>query len=343
MINKGIFPEEKTRDIVRLVKGGKNFLIATHRNPDGDAIGSALAVWHLLRGMGKRGTVWVPEGVPGCYMFLSGATSIVRELPGAGSFDATIVVDTADPAILGAPLPPREITGPVIVIDHHAARVEWGDIYLYRASSAVGEIIFSMADMFPFGKTEAFAECVYTAIMTDTGSFHYDATTAEVMHIAAQCIELGVSAWKVARSVYENSPKSRVLLLVDVLSTLEIDLNGRFATLVSSTEMLKRHGLGPDALENFVNYARAIEGVEVAALIRMREDRSIRVSFRSRGNIDVSHLARHFGGGGHHNAAGCTLTGLAGTEEAREKVRQVIESSYHLSTFEPSGGRDSDR
>jgi phosphoesterase RecJ-like protein len=312
-------------DIAGLLAGGKRFLVATHRNPDGDAVGSALAVWHLLRGQGKEAVCWIAEGIPRSYAFLQGASEAVRAPAEGMVFDATVVVDTADADILGAPLPARDVTGPVIVIDHHKTRKEWGDLYLYRDAAAVGEIIYDFSRHLGVPMTRAFAECVYTAVLTDTGSFHYESTSASVMRMAAACIEAGVSPWKISLLVYESFPQSRIGLLVDVLATLRVDLGGRFATLMAAPESLMRHGLGPDALEDFVNYARGIEGVEAAALFRMREDGAIRVSLRSRGRIDVSLLARRFGGGGHFGAAGCTLTHVRTMDEAREIIRKALE------------------
>ena len=324
--------------ICRVIRTGKRFLIATHRNPDGDAVGSALALWHLVRGLGWSAAVWIPEGVPACYGFLDGADQVLRRLAPGQRFDATLVVDTADPSILAEPLPSREISGTVVVLDHHATRVEWGDLYLFEGASAVGEIIFSLARRLRFSMTAAFAECVYVAIMTDTGSFRYDTTTSEVMRLAASCIDLGVSPWKTARRIYETYPRARIALLVEVLSTLEVDLGGAFATVTSSADMLRKHGLGADALEDFVNFPRAIEGVEVAALLRRRDDGAIRVSFRSRGRIDVAAVAHHFGGGGHHGAAGCTFPAEETMEGARAKIRKHLEEACGLPGPEATGG-----
>jgi phosphoesterase RecJ-like protein len=316
--------------ICRVIRAEKSFLVTTHRNPDGDAVGSALALRHMLRGLGKGAVVWMPEGVPGYTAFLDGAGSVLRKLPPGRRFDATLVVDAADEAILAEPLPPREVRGTVIVIDHHATRVEWGDLYLFEGVSAVGEIIFKLARRLRFPMTAAFAECIYVAIMTDTGSFRYDTTTPEVMRMAARCIDLGVSPWRTARLVYETYPRTRIALLVEVLSTLEVDLGGAFATITSSADMLRRHGLGPDALEDFVNFPRAIEGVEVAALLRRREDGSIRVSLRSRGRIDVASVALRFGGGGHRAASGCTFPVPETIEGARAKIKKHLEEACGL-------------
>ncbi len=316
--------------ICRVIRAGKSFLITAHRNPDGDAIGSALALRHMLGGLGKSAVVWIPEGVPACYRFLDGADQVMRTPTPGRRFDATLVVDTADPSILAEPLPPGETRGTVVVLDHHATRVEWGDLYLFESASAVGEIIFALARRLRYPMTRAFAECVYVAIMTDTGSFRYDTTSSEVLRLAARCIDLGVSPWRTARLVYETYPRARIALLVEVLSTLEVDLRGTLATITSSADMLGRHGLGADALEDFVNFPRAIEGVEVAALLRRRDDGSIRVSFRSRGRIDVAAVAHHFGGGGHHGASGCTFPAHETLEGVRAKIKEHLEKACGL-------------
>ena len=314
-------------EVTRLMASAEKFLVMSHRNPDGDALGSALAVRHLLAAQGKKATVWIPDEVPSYYRFLEGADEIVRSLPAAEVFDATIVVDTADPALLAEPLPPRETSGTVAIIDHHATGKAWGDIYLNIPAAAVGEIIFDLARAMSADLSVGFAECVYTAVMTDTGSFHYSSTTPKVMRLAADCMELGVLPWKMAMNVYETFPQGRLGLLSDVLSTLVVDLDGRFATATASLDMLARHGLGPDALEDFVNFPRGIEGVEVAALIRERGDGAIRVSLRSRGRVDVSLVALHFGGGGHHDAAGCTLKQAGGLDEVRQALKKHLKET----------------
>ncbi|MFH1437759.1 MAG: DHH family phosphoesterase [Pseudomonadota bacterium] len=314
-------------EVTRLMASAGTFLVMSHRNPDGDAIGSALAVRHLLEAQGKKATVWVPDEVPSCYRFLPGAHEIVRSLPAAEAFDATIVVDTADPALLAEPVPLRETSGTVAIIDHHATGKAWGDIYLNIPAAAVGEIIFDLARAMSAELNLAFAECVYVAVMTDTGSFHYSSTTPKVMRLAAECLELGVLPWKMALNVYETFPQGRLGLLSDVLSTLEVDLGGRFATVTASLDMLARRGLGPDALEDFVNFPRGIEGVQVAALIRERDDGAVRVSLRSRGRVDVSLVALRFGGGGHHAAAGCTFKQAAGMDEVREALKRHLEET----------------
>ena len=312
---------------MRLMASADKFLVTSHKNPDGDAIGSALAVRHLVERLGGNAIVWIPDEVPSYYRFLPGTEKIVRALPEGESFDATIVVDTADPALLAEPVPPRETSGTVAIIDHHATGKAWGDIYLNVPAAAVGETIFDLARAMSADMSAGFAECVYVAVMTDTGSFHYSSTTPKVMRLAAECMELGVSPWKMALNVYETFPQSRLALLSDVLSTLVVDLDGKFATVTASLDMLARHGLGPDALEDFVNFPRGIAGVEVAALIRERDGGGIKASLRSRGRVDVSLVALHFGGGGHHDAAGCTFKQAAGMGEVREALKKHLEET----------------
>jgi len=317
-----------------------SFLVATHRNPDGDAIGSALALRHLLEGRGARVTVWVPEGVPPMYRFMRGAADVLRELPACAAWEATVVVDCADEGLLARPLPPPAQRGTVVVVDHHPNRREWGDVFFFAEAAATGQIVYDLAGALGGEMTKDFAECVYTAILTDTGSFRYSSTTPEVLRIAARCVERGALPWKAAWNVYEKHPAGRIHLLVEVLSTLKLELGGRFASMTSDGEALARHGLGPDALEDFINYGRGIAGVEVAALVRRREDGFVRVSLRSVGRVDVGRAAGAFGGGGHRNAAGCTFPPERTLDEVRVILRDHFERTERLSSLPADPGDD---
>lgn len=311
--------------ICKAISSGRNFLIVCHRNPDGDCVGSALALWHILRTMRKKPTVWIPEGVPGYLSFLKGANSVKKVIPEDARFDFTIAVDTASESILEKPLPPASVRGKVIVIDHHTIHSRWGDIYYYEKCSAVGEIILALIMKLGVNLTKTIAECLYVSIVTDTGSFRYDNTTAEVMRASARLLEAGVNPWKINKLVYESYPERRIFLLVDVLSTLKVDLGGKFATIEAPLEFLRKHKLGPDALEDFVNYPRGIRGVEVAALLREREDGSVRVSLRSTGKVNVAKIAYNFGGGGHRAAGGCTFEPPETIDGARQKLKDYLE------------------
>jgi phosphoesterase RecJ-like protein len=164
------------------------------------------------------------------------------------------------------------------------------------------------------------AECIYASILADTGCFRYSSTDPECLRIAAELVEAGVEPWEMTVRVYEQQPLARMRLLADVLSTLEVD--GKLATITITNAMLAKTGSELDLTDGFINYARSVDGVEVAASFREPHNGGPwRVSFRSRGRVNVARIAQKFGGGGHHNAAGCSIDG----QEASVRARIALE------------------
>jgi phosphoesterase RecJ-like protein len=184
--------------------------------------------------------------------------------------------------------------------------------------------MWELAGLMGFEPDLEFATCIYLAIVTDTGMFRYDLTTPATHEIAARCLEAGVRPYEVARHVYESYPASYLPLWSELLSTLELGLGGRFATLTAEAGLLEKHGADKDALEEVVGYPRGIEGVEVAALLRLRDGR-VRASLRSTGRVNVAHLACEFGGGGHFGAAGCDFDDGVDFPRARKQLELALE------------------
>jgi len=315
---------EFPRSFVRTIRDARRVLVTTHRSPDGDAVGSSLAAGHMIASLGGLVEVWIPDGVPPPYRFLPGAAEVRGGDPPGGAFDATLVLDTSEPGLLGRPLPPAGLGGRVLVIDHHLAGGGLGDETVAAPAAATGELVWDLALCLGFTPDLAFASCVYVAILTDTGMFRYDLTSPRSHALAARCLDLGVSPYDVARHVYELYPPSYLAVWAELLATLEVDMGGRFATLTVPDGLLERHGVTEDALEEVVGYPRGIAGVEVAALVRHKADGRVRVSLRSTGRINVSDLARRFGGGGHFGAAGCDLPPGTDLAEARRRIAGAL-------------------
>lgn len=302
-------------------------LVTTHRSPDGDAVGSSLAASILLGSMGKSVTVWIPSGVPGPYSFLPGAADVRTGGAPPGPFDATLVVDTSEAGLLEAELPPEDVRGRVLVLDHHLSGGSLGDEVVRIEVAATGELLWELAERLGARPGRDFAICVYVAILTDTGMFRYDLTSPSSHRIAARCLELGVRPYEVARHVYESYPASYLAVWAELLGHLELDVDGRFAALLVPPDLLSRHGVAEEALEEVVGYPRGIEGVEVAALIRHKADGRVRVSLRSTGRVNVAELAGRFGGGGHFGAAGCDFPPGTDLSEARRSLASAIEET----------------
>ncbi|MDI7269457.1 MAG: DHH family phosphoesterase, partial [Myxococcota bacterium] len=286
----------------------RTVILTGHRNPDGDCVGSVLGLAHVLRRRGAEVACFFPDGVPEAFRFLHGAAEVVREVAaGAAPFDLAVALDCGDPRVL-----PRQWPGPrayraLLVVDHHAVRNRFGDWTLVERAACVGQIVLRIAETLGYDLDRPLAEAVYVSLVTDTGFFRYPETTPEALRLAARLLEAGVSPWEVAYAVDEGYPAARIEMLAAVLGTLGLHDAGRVAVLTVPPGLLERLGLGTEHLENVVNFARAVRGVEVAIQVRLNEEGKTRVSLRSCGRIDVAAIAALHGGGGHHNAAGCTV------------------------------------
>lgn len=306
---------------VELIRRGRRFLVTCHRRPDGDALGSALGLAAILRAAGKEAICYHPEEVPRSLRFLTVDSELVHVVPD-GKFDATFVTDTAAAALLPDPFPAHDVSGPVVVVDHHAAHDAFGDLVLREADAcATGEVVLRL--MGEIGVTEVPREAalpLYASIVADTGGFRYASTTASTLRLAATLLEAGVDPWDVAWNLFEGWPEEKMLLLREVLATLERPLGGRLALLTVTLEMLERTHADEEMVEGLVNYGRRIDGVEVAALLWERPSNAgtprTKISLRGR-RADVSSIAVALGGGGHRAAAAAEVDGDLATLRER--------------------------
>ncbi|UCD84135.1 MAG: bifunctional oligoribonuclease/PAP phosphatase NrnA [Deltaproteobacteria bacterium] len=305
--------------IVKEIREGRRFLVASHQNPEGDAIGSSLALAIALKNLGKEVSIFNQDGVPKFLEFLPRAEEVSRDFPHDATFDCAFIVDCGDLQLLGEGFTQTKGIKRIINIDHHTTNNGYGDLQLVDPeASAAGELIYRLLKEIPAEITKEIAINIYTAILTDTGSFHYHNTTAESLRIAGEMIEMGVEPEKVAHQLYETQPLANLQLLALVLNTLEVTHEKKVASVTVLQEMFRRTGTSKEDTEGFVNYPGAIEGVSVALLFREINERKFKISFRAREDIDVSLLAQEFGGGGHQKAAGCTLEGTL--PEVKEAV-----------------------
>ncbi|MBW1645200.1 MAG: bifunctional oligoribonuclease/PAP phosphatase NrnA [Deltaproteobacteria bacterium] len=304
--------QEQFAALVAACRQADSFLLATHVNPDGDAVGSCLALAATLEKLGKRVVVYDQDPVPYMFRFLPGAEIFRDRLPEGETFDLLILLDCSDPARSGADL--EQFTGyrRLACIDHHLTNEHFAELNLVDSqASATAELVYEVvADLDPDFDLGV-AINIYTGILTDTGSFHYANAGPRAFAIAGKMVEMGVDPWQVAQHVYESEPVSRLQLLGLVLQTLRIAPDGKAACVVVTREMYARTGTSAEHTDRLVNYPRSIAGVEVAFLLREVEEKYFKLSFRSRGNVNVAALAREFGGGGHKNAAGCHLRGTS--------------------------------
>lgn len=306
-----------TEAILKIIKQGSRFLVASHENPDGDAIGSTLALVNALRQAGKEVVAYNRDHIPDDFQFLPGAATVVNDLKGEAEFDAGFILDSGELKRAGGELKDR--CRILVNIDHHPHSEHFGEVhYVDEKASATGALVYRIVKAAGWNLSIEVALCIYTAILSDTGSFRYSNADPEAFRIAAEMVEVGVPPWDVASGIYESQDVRRLRLLAMALSTLTVSSCGRYASLSVTDDMMAECGAGTEHTDGFVNYPRSVRGVEVALFFRQLEEDLFKVGFRSKGAIDVGALSRELGGGGHHNAAGATVQGSL--DEVRDSV-----------------------
>ena len=295
-------------DAARLLRESERILIAGHVNPDGDSLGSMCALGHVLRSLGKTVVMISPEGVPDGYKFLPGSEHIVHELSQNQQFDLCVMVDAENVGRLGSVAEALKNCRKVLDIDHHPGGDRTADVQVVDPTSASSaEIVFEILKEMGIRISTAVAECLLTAIVTDTGCFRFSNVKPATLRTAASLIERGASINKVVRKVYETRPLSSAKLLGAALSSLNTAENGRIAYACISQQQMTAAGADSSEAEGIVNYVRSVRGARIGILFREEEDGTTRVSLRAGEGFDVAQVARLFGGGGHKTAAGCTI------------------------------------
>lgn len=309
--------------IIQVLKNNDFFLVTSHLNPDGDSVGSQLALVSLLKEMGKRAVIIDEDPVPNNLCFLPQSDRINSKLLRTEDFpQVSLVLDCSDLERVGKVAQLVKETDLIINIDHHISNDKFGDINLIgEEASAVAEQIFDLIKSlgYPVGKERAVS--LYTAILTDTGSFQYANTTPKTHQIAACLLKEGVSPSLLAEKVYRVDSFSRQKLLGLALGTLERTCDGSIAWFRLTREMYQQSQSSPEETNGFIDCISSIQGVKLALLFRDREDSKVKVSFRSKGELNVASLAEHFGGGGHRGASGCLIKGSI--EEVEKRVLAV--------------------
>lgn len=309
--------------VVELIEEKRKFAITSHLRPDGDSLGSSLGLYWLLRALDKNVEVIMRDPVPHAYQKLPGAKE-VRVTPAADeSYDGVFVIECSDIARPGLLNLEKQF---VVNIDHHATTALFGKInWIDSTASACGEMIYNLAKALGIRVTKEIAECCYTALITDTGSFHYSNTTERTFKVASELLRTGVKPAKTAEAVFASYPWSRIQLMGAVLSTARRDSTGHVALLRHSLEMQHLAEASDEDADGFVNYPLTVGEVEAVAMLKECEPGVYRTSLRSKGEVNVAKVAEKFGGGGHRNAAGCTLRGT--WEEAEEKIITLLQDA----------------
>ncbi|GFN23840.1 DHH family phosphoesterase [Thermanaeromonas sp. C210] len=312
--------------IAEELAGAREVAIASHGLPDGDCIGSTLALAAALRRQGAAVTTIIGDPVPPMYRFLPGSEEVVLPHEIAALPPLLVVVDCTDLERVreGFGERRREVQR-IINIDHHVSNSFFGDLNLVDpGAAATGELVYGILKEMGTAVDAPIATALYTALVTDTGSFQYENCRADTLRMAAELMDLGADMQLIREFLWESKPLLSLRLLAHVLSTLSLACGGKVAWVVIRQEVMVRLGAGPEHVEGLVNYPRSVAGVEVGLAFRELEDGMIKVALRSKKQVDVNEIAGLFGGGGHKRAAGCTIPGPL--EAAVEKVVKAVEA-----------------
>ncbi len=289
------------KKVLSLFENEKTFLIATHINPDGDAIGSAIALSLALESMGKETFIYDRDPVPRYYDFLPGHDRFRADVKNMLSVSPVLILlDCNGPARAAIE---EYVFRHSLVIDHHETETDFGDTrWINQGAAATGLMIYFLIKSLGVTLTKDMAVNLYTAISVDTGTFRYSNTTAEVLRASADLIESGAEPNRIADYLYETWDRKRFQLFVRTLNTLEI--RDDIAMIHITKDMFRKTGTRAEDTENFANFPRVIRTVKISALLRELGNGEWKVSLRSRGDVNVARVAELFGGGGHRNAAG---------------------------------------
>lgn len=322
--------KENLKKVAAAIRKHSAFLITVHTSPEGDAIGSELAFYHLLRKIGKAAIVINEDALPAECDFLPGKEVIqvyksnLKDI----DFDCLVVLDCSDLNRTGEVYKLNKDNKPIINIDHHISNSNFGTLNLVdlKASSA-SEIVYNLYKEMrvPFDKDSALL--LYAGIMTDTGSFRYSNTTSYTHRAAAELMRFGFDVRKAYSNIYESIPFTDTQLLIKVLSDVHLAAKGRIAWVELSAKLFRHKKLSFDLSDHILSFIRSIKDTQVVALFRenLGTKKEIRFNLRSSGMVDVNKIAQAFGGGGHKTAAGCTTTGKL-SEVRRKVVAKIIQS-----------------
>jgi phosphoesterase RecJ-like protein len=294
-------------DLIAAVQAGRRFVVASHQRPDGDAIGSAMAMALALRAMGKAATVVFDAAPPVFLQPFPGVDGIHLTTSVSEAYDAALIMECSELARTGVAGLDRS---PVVNIDHHPGNTGYGAInWIDESAAACGEMVCTLVDALGVPLTRDIATHLYLAVLTDTGSFHFSHLTPWTYEVARRAVEAGADPQWIARTHYDSNSLARVRIFGAVLNDMVIQNEGKVALLAITRKAMSDLGGTSDDLEGLINFPLTVKEIQAVAFFKEAGDHDWRVSLRSKGEVNVGAIAKHFGGGGHQNAAGCSTTG----------------------------------
>ena len=333
--------ESEIRKVGEIIERYQRFAITTHVNPDGDGLGSEAALAAYLKQRKKEVRIFNSSEVPDNLKFLDPNNEMALFNEAAHveyltSADVLFILDISDwerLRKLGEFVKPLGITK--VCIDHHLKEAPFVELdIVHPEASSTGELIYNLLTGLKAKMSKRISNALFAAILTDTGGFRFSNTTASVHKIAANLYEIGIDAQSIFHHIYESQPASRIRLLTKVLNTISYHYNQQLAAISVTQKMLHETGTTLKDIEGFADFPRSINGVEVSLLFAELADGRVKISFRSKGNIEINSLARKFAGGGHAYASGATVKG-----DLQEAINKIISDSACARLFE----REKDR
>lgn len=313
-------------ELIARIRQGARFVVASHQRPDGDAIGSAMAMALALGELGKNATV-VTDAIPPVFLQRFPHVDTIRITPEVTeAFDAALIMECSELGRTGVQGLDRS---PVVNIDHHPGNQSYGLVnWIDESAAACGEMAFTLIEALGAPLTKAIATHVYLAVLTDTGSFHFSHLTPRTYEIARRCVEAGADPQWIARTHYDSNSLGRVRIFGAVMNDMVIVDEGRVALLSITRRVMEDLGGTSDDLEGLINFPLTVKDVEAVAFFKEIADGEWRVSLRSKGSVDIGAIARRHGGGGHTNAAGCSAKGSL-DEVIKQFGRLLAEAGRH--------------
>jgi len=319
------------RRIIEAIRESDSVCVVGHIRPDGDCIGSQLGLALALRNEGKKVVCWNEDSLPAKLAFLDTQELFELPLPGR-QFDCVVATDCASFERLGKVKDCIGNRKVFVNIDHHASNTRYADLnWVSSREPSTGELIYRLLRDAKWPITRPIADCLFTAVSTDTGSFQYPSTTPSTFHVASHLVERGADLGRISQEVYESYPLARVNLLRHVYNKFHLTHDGRTAYFWLKKRDYIRTGAQPDDSEGLIDHIRAIQGVVVACLFEEVEPGLTRISLRSKSSdVNVNDIAGLFGGGGHSAAAGARIQGKPIPTQRRvlNAVRKALNSTH---------------
>ena len=323
------------KQIIEKLRSSHSILVTSHTHPDGDAVGTLLAMGLALKAMGKDARMYNGSPIPAVYRFLPWISAIQQYIVADMAFDTVVVLDCGDLDRVGEVAQLMTEIPCLINIDHHITNNGFGHLKLIdHQASSTAEIVYRLIKALPVAFDSAMATAIYTGILTDTGSFRFSNTNQAAFSICSEMIGYGANPFEVAQHVYGTYSLGRIKLLNMALDSLEISSNGRLSMMTLTQQMLEETRTQPEDIDGIINYARGLEDVRVAALVHEvkqnngkhpAKKRLFNVSLRSDGSVDVAQIAAEHGGGGHASAAGFSIeTTLKRLKESLMNLSETI-------------------